>query len=154
MGIFTQVDEIENLARRLSSEVTRRFYRVVERRAEELSEELIESKGLQNVCADIDEAIESIEDAIHYDAEIYSTYTYDNYLLVSSIPYSEKKDVEEEYMDVIKERVCGEDFHVDKAINDFAYFIWYTNIRNELRKLLEEKCKKAGLLARVAGLLR
>jgi len=154
MGIFTQVDEIENLARRLSSEVTRRFYRVTEERAKELAEELIESKGLQSVCADIDEAIEGIRDAIHYDAEIYSTYTYDNYLLVSSIPYSEKEEAEE-YMDIIRERACSDEyFHVDSAIHDFAYYIWYTNIKNELRKLLEEKCKKAGLLARVAGLLR
>jgi len=153
MGIFTQVDEIENLVHRLDSLVKRRYREVVKRDAEYVASELIAQKGLAEVCRDLDDAIEEAEDIIHYTVETNVTYDFDNFLLATFSPYPESQEVDDE---VIKEIACAEnaDVFVEKALQAYAFELWKVGVRNALKEILEERCKKAGLLARVAGLLR
>jgi len=152
MGVFTQKDEIERLARELASKIQRRYYDVVEDSAKEIAEELIEEKGLDDICRDIDEAISYADEMIHYEADRLALPTYDSYLLATFAPYPENQEVDET---IVGEVVCGEEFDIDRAVSVYAYELWRVGIEKSLRRILKEKCSKAGklrsVLAKVKG---
>ena len=95
MGVFTQKHRIEELARELLSEIQRRYYDVVEDSAKEIAEEIIEEKGLDDICRDIDEAISYADEKIHYEADRLASSTYDSYLLATFAPYPEEQEIDE-----------------------------------------------------------
>jgi len=148
MGVFTQKYRIEELARELEREVHRRFREVARMSAEDIAEQLIEEKGLDDICRDIDEAISEAEDMIWEDADSNVLYDFDNYLLATFDPYPEREEVD---FDVIKTTACSEETEnvVGKAIQAYAFELWRAGIRNELRNILKEKCSKVGRLRRV-----
>ena len=152
MGVFTQKHRIEELARELSSEVQRRYYDVVEDSAKEIAEELIEEKGLDDICRDIDEAISYADEMIHYEADRLASPIYDSYLLATFAPYPEEQEVDETIVGYI---ACSEEFSMDKAVTAYAYELWRVGIEKSLRKILREKCSKVGrlrsILAKVRG---
>ena len=154
IGVFTQKDEIERLARELEREVQRRFEEVVRMDAEEIAERLIDEKGLDDVCRDIEEAIDEAEPMIHYSAETNATYTYDNYLLATFAPYYEGKELVDE--ELVGLSVCGEsEFNMDRAVTVYAFELWRGAITEKLKEILKEKCSKVGrlrsVLAKVKG---
>jgi len=151
MGVFTQEHRIEELARELEREVQRRFREVARIDAEEIAEELIDKKGLDDVCRDIEEAIREAEPMIHYSAECNATYFYDNYLAVAFAPSDIEDEVDEELVGL---SVCGEsEFNMDRAVTVYAFELWRVAITEKLREILKEKCSKVGglkgILARV-----
>ena len=143
--------EIEELGSRLEGLVKRAYRELTRETAEEIANNLIEEKGLDDICRDIDEAIEEVEDQIDYEADRLSTYTFDNYLLATFAPYPESTEVDE---DIIKELVCDKDFTVDKVIGTFAYELWRIGIRKELEEILKKKCEEKGLLKSVLARIR
>jgi len=150
MGVFTQKRDIDQLARELTNKIQRRYYDVVEDSAKEIAEELIEERGLEEICRDIDDAVSIADDRIHYEADRLATMTFDNYLLATFAPYPESEEVDQ---DIVGEMVCGRgEFNLDTAVTAYAYELWRTGIEKKLKEILEEKCEKAGLLRR--GLAR
>jgi len=146
MGVFTQKDEIERLARELASKIQRRYYDVVEDSAKEIAEKLIEEKGLDDICRDIDEALSYADEMIHYEADRLATAIYDNYLLATFAPYPEEQEIDET---IVGDIACSEEFSMDKAVTAYAYELWRVGIEKSLRRILREKCSKAGKLRRV-----
>lgn len=145
MGIFTQVDEIEQLSNRLSGLVRKRFYEVARQDAEDIANELIEEMGLEEVCMDIDEAISEADDKIYEVADTNVTYDFDNFLLATFEPYPENEQVDDH---LVKENACAEDpeMVLTKAVQTYAYELWVAGIRNALKEILKEKC--AGVMKR------
>lgn len=139
MSLFTDVDEIRELTSKLDSLVKRRFREIAKMDAEVIAEYLIEEKGLEEVCRDIDEAISEAEDWIHEDADGNVMYYFDNDLLLAFEPYPESEEVDQ---DIVKDIVCsGEaDNFVEKAVSAYAYELWRAGIRNALEEILKEKC--------------
>lgn len=139
MGIFTQVDEISELTGRLGALVRRRFYEVAKMDAEEIAEVLIDERGLEEVCMDIEEALSEADDMIHESADSNIIYDFDNYLLATFDPYPENQEVDD-YS--VKEAACSEEpeMALTRAVQVYAYELWKAGIRNALKKILEEKC--------------
>ncbi len=153
MGVFTQVKEIEELTRRLESLVRKRFYEVARIDAEEIAESLIDEKGLDAVCRDIDEAISEADDKIREAADSNVTYDFDNFLLATFEPYPENQEVDD-YL--VKEGACAEEpeYFLNKAVQLYAYELWVAGIRNALKEVLKERCEKAGLFRRSLARIR
>ena len=152
MGVFTQKHRIEELARELSSEIQRRYYDIVEDTAKEIAEELIEEKGLDDICRDIDEALSYADEKIHYEADRLASSTYDSYLLATFAPYPEEQEIDET---IVGDIACSGEFDMDKAVTAYAYELWRVGIEKRLRRILREKCSKVGklrsILAKVRG---
>jgi len=152
MGVFTQVDRIDELARELQREVQRRFWEVVESDARVIAEELISEKGLDDVCRDIDEALDNAEPHIHYMAESNATYYIDNWLLATFAPREAEDLVDEE---LVRLSVCEkEEFSMDDAVTIYAIDMWRNAIREKLKEILREKCAKVGLLGKLRAVIR
>jgi len=141
MGLFTDVDQIRELTNRLESLVAKRFREIAGIDAGEIAQNLINQKGLDAVCRDIDDAISEAEDMIHEVADTNVTYDFDNFLLATFDPYPERKDVDGF---IIKEVACNEDpsLFVEKTMQAYAFELWKEGIKNELRKILKEMCAK------------
>jgi len=153
MGVFTQKERIEELARELEREIHRRFEEIVKIDAEEIAKELIDRKGLDDVCRDIEGAIIEAEPMIHYSAENNATYTFDNYLLATFAPYYEGKELVDE--DIVGELACSQiEFSLDRAVSIYAVELWKGAIEEKLREILKEKCSKIGRLSRVLARVR
>lgn len=140
MGIFTDVDEIRRLSDELGALVRKRFREVARMDAEEIAENLIEEKGLDTVCRDINNAISEASDMIHEAADTNVTYDFDNFLLATFDPYPEREEVDDY---IIKESACAE---------EYAYELWRVGIRKELEEILKEKC--AGVVKRSLARIR
>jgi len=140
MGIFTDVDEIRELSSRLDGLIKKRFYEVARIDAKEIADELIEEKGLDDVCRDIDEAIAEADDRIHESADSNVIYDFDNFILATFDPYPEREEVDD-YL--VKEVACEEEpeTFLGKAVQSYAYELWKAGIRNALREILEERCR-------------
>lgn len=153
MGIFTDVERIERLDNELRREVRKRFWGTAKDYAEEIAEYLIEEKGLDDVCRDIDEAISEAEDYIHEDADTAVTYTYDNWLLALYAPVEIEEQIDE---DLVKYSVCEEkpEYFMDRTITLYAYEIWREGIRMKLKEILKDRCAKVGLLGRVRTVVK
>jgi len=151
MGIFTDVDEIRRLSDELGALVRKRFREVARMDAEEIAENLIEEKGLDTVCRDINNAISEASDMIHEAADTNVTYDFDNFLLATFDPYPEREEVDDY---IIKESACAEEpeFFVTKAAQLYAYELWRVGIRKELEEILKEKC--AGVVKRSLARIR
>ena len=142
MGIFTEVGEIERLSSRLSELVGKKFYEVARDAAEEIAEVLIDEKGLDDICRDIDDAVSEASDMIHEAADLNVSYDFDNYLLVAFEPYLKNEKVDNY---IVKEIACAEDSEIflTKAVQAYAYELWRVGIENALREVLKEKCARA-----------
>jgi len=151
MGVFTKMDRIDELARKLSHEVQRRYYDVVEDSAREIAKELIDEMGLSNVCRDIEEAIIKADEKIHYEADRLASSTYDSYLLATFAPYPEEHEVDET---IVGDIACAGEFDMDKAVTAYAYELWKVGIEKTLRRILKEECKRVGLLRSVLAKIR
>ena len=83
-------------------------------------------------------------------ADSHVIYDFDNFLIGTFDPYPEKEEVDEE---VIRMAVCEEREYspTAKAMQAYAFELWRAGIRNALKEILIEKCKKAGLLRRAAS---
>jgi len=105
-----------------------------------------QSEGLDDICRDIDEALSYADEMIHYEADRLATAIYDNYLLATFAPYPEEQEIDET---IVGDIACSEEFSMDKAVTAYAYELWRVGIEKSLRRILREKCSKAGKLRRV-----
>ena len=151
MSLFTDYEEIDELVSKLGARIRWAYNEITRSDAEEIADELINEKGLDYVCSDIDEAISEVEDWIHEDADAHVTYTIDNYLLATFDPYPENQEVE---YDLVKPFACESEAEdvVDKAVLAYAYELWRIGIRNKLKEVLKERC--AALRGRAAVRVR
>ena len=144
MSLFTDDERINTLVNELSGLVTKRFYEVAKRDAKEIADELLEEYDLSDICTDIDDFIsENADTYIHEDADANVINDFDNFLLATFEPYPENEEVDDY---IVREAACSEEpsIFLEKAVQAYAYELWYNGIKNALKEYFEELCSKAG----------
>ena len=146
MGVFSDDVKIYTKIESVGHDIQKKFRKVAKEKADEIADKLIIELGLDEICHDIDEVINMHRGYIDWEVNELTESPFDNYLVAFFEPTTQETPIDQAVIGQnICEYLCEErrfDKFVDKTIEEFAEEIWRTEIIENLRSILEEKCEE------------